>query len=264
MSCSKSFDSSLQGQEQSAIVSLCFPCLHKCFPMQAWPRWPLSILGARQRVVDRHGMRGWGWPLVRRLRRLRTNSRVSKTEWRYSWGIYLTLRSCKWYKSAKREVKAPAADQDALTPSSIFSHLPCQLRSVTGWAFSPQLIAIKTTRSIVFLPSCHSQNAILICMPGSSKSRGMSIFVAREGWQTSTLTPSLASVSQAGRIRATFYRLRNWPGGQEQSGGGGESVRNLRNGEKTISVHSGHLPSLVIQLVTPTGWNLSIESLSDL
>ena len=82
-------------------------------------------------------------------------------------------------------------------------------------------------------------------------SGGMSIFVAREGWQTSTLTPSLASVSEAGRIRATFYRLRNWPGGQEQSGGGGESVRNLRNGEKTISVHSGHLPSLVIHLVTP-------------
>ena len=90
-------------------------------------------------------------------------------------------------------------------------------------------------------------------MPGSFKSGGMSIFVVREGWQTSTLTPSLASVSQAGRIRATFYWLRNWPGGQEQSGGGGESVRNLRNGEKTISVHSGQLPSLVIQLVTPTG-----------
>ena len=92
----------------------------------------------------------------------------------------------------------------------------------------------------------------------SFKSRGMSIFVAREGWQTSTLTPSLASVSQAGRIKATFYWLRNWPGGQEQSGGGGESVRNLRNGEKTISVHSGHLPSLVIQLVTPQLAEISV------
>ena len=46
--------------------------------MQPWPQCPLSMLAPRQSLLDRHGMRGWGWLAGPRDH---SQARFHRTQW---------------------------------------------------------------------------------------------------------------------------------------------------------------------------------------